>query len=371
MGCLNCIRVPLVFFFRCVVYYLPCLFKHRVEIKVSLSDQLRQNYSRRGGFHTNYYRTEISTRDTFYALLGLFMKRRGTEEALKIFQRLSRDMTADGQVPSAYVFTWSGDKPVYKKESVPIVDANMYYIILAWKCYDSFPKEIEHGYLHCQRAYRWLETFVFKDTLHEPVGASWQNTIKHDGPVLLSNVLHIQTIRSMECLACVLKDSRQQELFIAKHKQALSKWVPEIYKTQETLPRILSIHWNMVRTDFIQSFDQELQCPLVPLRTAGPVKDETTWSAWVYGRQDLHTTIVWPWVGYLYMCVLCSQRRTSLAQKWWAKYTKFNHHQTLFDIYDKDTHFPIRRAFLKSMPSDSKTLSLRLAAQHFLHGTVV
>ena len=271
MNCSECIRIPFVFIFRCMVHYMHCCFRHTVDMKVDLSDQLRQNNCRRGGFFTNYYHTEVTTRDTFYTLLGLMFSRKGTEKALKFFHRLSRDMSADGQIPYAYRSSWSGNVPIYMNGNVPVIDANMYYIIIAWRCYESFQRRLNTITCTCQRAYRWLETFVFKDTMNEPLGASWEDTIKHDGPVLLTNVLHIQTIRCMELLACVLKDSRQQDIFVTKHKKALAKWVPEIYKTQETLPRILSIYWNMVPADFVQSFDQELQCPFMPLRTAGPI----------------------------------------------------------------------------------------------------
>ena len=74
-------------------------------MNIGLSDQLRQSYSKRGGYYDNYHQTKISTRDTFYVLLARFIRRQSQDKALKFFERLSRDMTSDGQVPSEYVFT--------------------------------------------------------------------------------------------------------------------------------------------------------------------------------------------------------------------------------------------------------------------------
>ena len=116
----------------------------------------------------------------------------------------------------------------------------------------------------------------------------------------------------MELLACVLK-YRQQDIFCA-HKQVLLKWVPEIYKTQETLPRILSIYWNMVPTDFIQSFDQELQCSIIPLRTAGPMIDKTTWSAWLFAARFTHNScLAMGWL-FVYMCFMSPTQNSTCAK---------------------------------------------------------
>lgn len=331
--------------------------------------QLQLNRNSKGGYFTNYYATTTSTRDTFYTFLALQMRHKSTKPVIQFVERLAKHMTRHGQVPATFSTSWYGETPTYERNHIAVLDANMFFIILVWHCYDHFSSRVEHLYLHCQRAFQWIQTHVFNSVVFEPIGATWEYTRKHEGQLLLTNVIMIQTIRSMELLACVMRDERQQKIFKEKHDIALAKWVPEIYKTQETLPRILAIHWNIVPKDFVVSFNQELQCPHVPLRTAGPVIDQTTWRAWVLGRSDMHTEIIWPWVGLFWICVLVRHGKRDIAQRWWTSYMQYHQLSTLHDMYSKKDTQPVRRAFLKAMPAHSLTLSMHLAAHQLLHGT--
>lgn len=371
MSCFNAFCMPFVFIVRCIVSWSPCCFKTHVNIKEPFDVQLQLNRNRKGGYYTNYYATYTSTRDTFYTFLALQMRRKPTKCAIQFVERLAEQMTTSGQLPYRFANTWYGEMPEYQQNNIKVIDANMFFIMMAWQCYDQYPERVEKLYLYCQRAFEWLQTYVCNSAIYEPIGASWEYTRKHKGQVVLTNILMIQTIRCMELLACVLRDERQQRRFKEKHDQALTKWVPEIYKSQETLPRILAVHWNMVPREFVISFNQELHGPYVPLRTAGPIKDVTTWNAWVYGRDDLHTEIIWPWIGLLWICVLVQHNKRKIAQRWWTSYMEYHQLPTLHDIYSKETHLPIRRAFLKAMPAHSLTLSMHMAAHQLLHGTPV
>jgi len=365
------VLVPCIFVFRCMVAISPCCFKHRVTSSEPFDVQLQSNRKRDGGYFTNYYRTRITTRDTFYTLFGLNMRNKGLDNMIKYVERLAKHMTASGQVPAGFRTSWLDEHPFYTFQTVPIVDANIFFLIMVWWCYEHHEERAKKLFLHSQRAWHWIDTYISMHTMHEPIGASWECTRKHGGSTLLTNVLLIQAIRSMEMQYCVNKDTHNQQLFVKKHKAFLSKWVPDIYKTQETLPRILAIYWNMVPREFIDSFNQELQSTHVPLRTAGPVRDATTFEAWVYGQSDLHTTVVWPWVGFLWICVLADRHKRDIAQSWWTAYIEFHHARTLYSIYSQETGLPIRRAFVKAMPAHSVTLSMHLAAHQYIHGTPV
>lgn len=371
MSCFNTLCMPFIFLSRCIVSCTPCCFKTHAHFKEPFDIQLQLNRNRKGGYYTDYYATRTSTRDCFYTFLALAMRRKSTKPTIQFVERLAEYMTTSGQVPCMFVSRWYTQAPEYHQNDIKVIDANMFFIIMVWQCYDEYPDRVEKLYLSCQRAFEWLQTYTCNSAIFEPMGASWEYTRKHKGHMLLSNVIMIQTIRCMELLACVLRDERQQRQFKEKHDKALTKWVPEIYKSQETLPRILAVHWNMVPREFIVSFNQELQCSYVPLRTAGPVKDVATWNAWVYGRDDLHTEIIWPWIGLLWICVLVQHSKRKIAQRWWTAYMEYHQLPTLHDIYSKETHLPIRRAFLKGMPAHSLTLSMHMAAHQLLHGTPV
>ena len=371
MSCWDSICVPFIFAFRCIVKLSPCCFKSRLQIKEPFDVQLQLNANRKGGYATDYYATHTCTRETFYTYLGLSMRNRAPKSQFKFVQRLAKCMSATGQVPAQFYSSWYKEMPIYSRDDRSVIDANMFFIIMAWQCCEHDQDAVEKLYLTCQRAFEWLQTYVCTHTIYEPVGVSWEYTRKHAGHLLLSNVIMIRTIRCMEMLACTFRDERQERRFKKRYDEALAKWVPEIYKSQETLPRILAVHWNLVPRDFIVSFNQELQCPYVPLRTAGPAKDVATWNAWVYGRSDLHTEVIWPWIGFFWICVLVQHSRRKIAQGWWTAYMEYHQLPTLHDIYSKETRLPIRRAFLKAMPSHSLTLSMHMAAHQLLHGTPV
>lgn len=369
MVCFVC--TPCIFLFRCIVAISPCCFKHRVKTTEPFDIQLQLNKKRDGGYFTNYYRTRITTRDTFYTLFALRLRRKGQENMIKYVERLAKYMTASGQVPAGFFTSWLDEYPFYMFENVPIVDANLFFLIMVWWCYEHHEKRVKKLFLHCQRAWHWIDTYISLTTMHEPIGASWEFTRKHGGYTLLTNVLLIQAMRSMEMIYCVNKDQINQQLLVKKHDTFIAKWTPEIYKTQETLPRILAIYWNMVPRNFIDSFNQELQCTYVPLRTAGPVKDAITSEAWIYGQSDLHTAVIWPWIGFLWICVLAERHKQNLAQSWWTSYMEYHHARTLYSIYSKETGLPLRRAFVKAMPAHSVTLAMHMAAHQCIHGTPV
>ena len=368
MNCWESICIPIIFMYRCAVHCSPCCFKSRTRIKEPFDVQLQLNTNRKGGYFTNYYASKTCTRETFYTYLSLRLRSRCPKSELKFVQRLAKNMSTDGQVPAQFNSSWYDETPVYMKNNRKVIDANMFFIIMAWHCCEFDQDAVEKLYLTCQRAFEWLKTYSCNDTIYEPVGVSWEDTRKHSGHLLLTNIIMIRTIRCMEMLACTFRDERQERRFKHLYDQALAKWVPEIYKSQETLPRILAVHWNLVPRDFIVSFNQELQCPYVPLRTAGPVRDDTTWTSWLYGRDDLHTEIIWPWVGFFWICVLVKHSRRKIAQGWWTSYIEYHQLSTLHDIYAKDTYLPVRRAFLKAMPAHSLTLSMHMAAHQLLHG---
>ena len=371
MNCFDTICVPFVYGFRCMVYCLPCCFRQRFVSLHPFDTQLQQNKCKLGGWYSDYYRNRINTRDTFYTLLGLRFRHKDAEDVALYVQRLCQHMNAEGQVPIEFVYSWGQWSPKFATYGKTNVDANLYFIIMAWWCNETHPNVIRKYYLYIQRAYEWLNTFVCDNTFYEPIGASWEWTRHHRGCLTLTNVLMTQAIRSMELIACLIGDTRQQALFRDKHDSFKAKRVADIYKTQETLPRILAIHWNMVPDDFLQSFEQEMQTNYVPLRTDGPIPYESTARARIYGQSDLHSTVVWPFVGFLWISILAKRHKMDIARSWWASYIEMHHAHTIYDIYSGNTGIPIRRAFLKAMPAHSATLSLQMAAKQALQGVPV
>ena len=245
------VLMPVIFLFRCIVAISPCCFKHRVTISEPFDVQLQLNRKRNGGYFTHYYRTRIATRDTFYTLFGLRLRNKGRENMIHYVERLARHMTASGQVPAGFSTTWLDEYPFYTVQNVPIVDANLFFLIMAWWCHEHYEKRVKKLFLHCQRAWHWIETYISLKTMHEPIGASWECTRKHGGSLLLTNVLLIQTIRSMEMFYCVNKDQHNHQLFVNKHKAFFLQWFQLFFLTRDLVcyqleePLVSPASWSL------------------------------------------------------------------------------------------------------------------------------
>lgn len=292
---------------------------------------------------------------------------KGIEELKLFVKRLTDDMNTKGQVPSSYYGHWfRGELPRYRSnfEEVPIVDSNMFYIILLWEMHE---KEIsvDKYYISAQRAYQFLDKYVAEDTFYEPKGASWESTREHNSHLLLTNVIMARTIRCMELLALINKDIKTKDLCIQRYGNFIEKLQPQLYRTQEVLPRILGICWNMVPDAFLPSFNQDIESNTwIPLRTNGPVEITTTTRSMILGRSDMHTEIIWPFVGFLWIIILEKRGYHQLAKKWWISYMDFHSPRTIHNMYCPYTGKPIRRAFVQSEPMHVSTISLYFAARH-------
>ena len=362
-----------IFFCRFVVWMTPCCFKHTHRHRHAFDVQLQLTHSKDGGWYSNFYRRNINTRDTFYVLFGLRLRKLGEVNVEKFVRRLAGHMNTKGQVPSGFIPSWySGENPIYKLNEIDIVDSNAFFLIMVWWMCEKDSEKMDKGmYLYCQRAFRWLESHQCNNTMYEPIGASWETTRHHDGYLLLTNIIVIQAIRSMELIAMIQKDTVLQASCVERHGKFIQKWQPELYRTQEVLPRILAVHWSMVPSNFLLSFNQELQATWIPLRTAGQIIDKTTFYSWVRGASDMHTTVVWPFIGFLWISILAKRMKMDIARTWWASYIEFHYPQTLYDMYSKETGLPVRRAFLKASPTHSVTISMYLAANQAICGLPV
>ena len=370
----NCL-IPLILIYRCIVWACFCCFKHTQTFYSSISEQLESRRSFKGGWYENIHRDFTSTRDTFFILTALYeIKDLETYKyEWKYIQRLNRHMTHLGQLPWGFNTHWyNGEVPIYENQGVKVVDANAQFIIMLARYYTHMDcdvdisrqtrREMHTMWLAAQRAWEWLDVYIQQDVFIEPIGASWTHSIVHDGQVLLTNVYITQAIRSMELLAIYNRDSNQQNKFQKLHQSFLARLVPEIYKTQETLPRILAVYWNMVPNTFITSFNAQLTCSYVPLRIKGPIKVNYTWSSRLRGNYDQFTNVIWPWIGLFWIVVLAKKTRRNLVKGWWTSYMEYHNPNTIYDMYSPDDFKPVRRAFLKASPMHALSLAMQMAA---------
>jgi len=365
----NCLLVPFIFFYRCVFWSCNCLCKNRTRSHINIENQLKELSHASGGWWRDKNRQTIDTRDTFYIFLFQKIHNKIDTTKLRTFvNTLSLCMTNDGKVPSAFEYSWTNYRiPIYQHNNKNVIDANMFFIILVWWLRECDESTLKHYYLHAQRAWAWLDISFINETVHESIGASWNTAQKHKGTVLLTNVLNIRCVRCMELISMAQRDEPRMKKFGKIYDRCVSTWVPEIYKTQEMLPKILAIFWNIVPSNFLQSFNQSILTPFVPCRTEGPISQQTTMDSNFYGIADQYDTVVWPWITMLWINILFYRKRKKQLKQWLDKTVDFVYLNTVFDMYDKHTLKPFGRAFLKSQPEHALSLQAKMLLDNIMY----
>ena len=373
MPCRDICIIPFILGYRCLVWACFCCFRHTGNFYSTLSEQLESRRSVRGGWFENIYRDFTSTRDTFFILIALYETNveKTSEYELRFIQRLKGCITHTGQVPWGFETHWyNGEVPLYKRDGVLVVDANAQYIIMLYRYYTNTNRDVETHprkgmqalWLSAQRAWEWLTFYIQKNVFIEPVGASWAHSLVHNGEVLLTNIYITQAIRAMEMLSLYNRDEVQQLKFRKLHTAFLARLVPEIYKTQETLPRILAVYWNMTPHNFVASFNAQIAEEHVPLRLPGPLRPKSTWISHIKGNNDQFTNVDWPWVGFFWIVVLAKKGKKNEVRAWWTSYMEFHSPVTMYDMYSHQNKKPVLRAFLTAAPMHALTLAMQLAA---------
>ena len=371
---IECLSIPFILCARAIVHFFPCICKHKTYYKSSLDGQLNTCRSRRGGYWSGSGRKKICTRENFYVFLGETGKTH-TTDMKKFVHRLAENMNRKGQVPYSWEpHWWSGEEPQYRSKikEVSVIDSNMFFLILIWELHE---KEIgiTELYLPAQRAFKWLEKHIAENTIYEPIDSSWETTIEHNGHLLLSNVIMARALRAMELIAMVHRDERIKNKCSKMYDKFIAKWQPELFRTQECLPRILGVYWNLVPSTFLASFNQEIQTKdytWIPLRVKGPVETKKTYNSWIKGTSDLHTEIIWPFIGFLWVKICAKRLKKDIAFHWWESYMDFHAPRTLHNVYEPKTGKPVRRAFLKAEGTHAATISMFFAARNgidYLH----
>jgi hypothetical protein len=357
------LQVPFVLLYRSVYACAPQILPKNDHSVCPFATQLKSNECKRGGWYTNKEHETVLTRESFFTIMALKFGEEDVTDIEKYVHRLSEHMTSDGQVPWKFTETWMGaEVPHYTYKNKKVVDANAQFLILLEWLHDTRSKTLKRLYLHARRAYQWLENFMKNNEFYEDSGSSWENTIQHSGYALLSNVLVCQSIRSMELICMSQGDKKQQELMVKRHGHFTESLQTKLYTSQEVLPRMLAIYWNMLPPRFCKSYNQELKYP-IPLITPGPTLPSTTWESWLYGMDDIHTSLIYPWIGFLWTLILFKGYKTNEAKKWWESYALFESRSTLYNMYTPVNVIPVQRAFLKSSPCHSLTLAMFISAK--------
>ena len=357
------LKVPFIFAYRGLFACLPKITCRSAGRSVPFDVQLSSNRHEKGGWYRSSTERSVVTRETFYTLLALKFCKRDVEYVAEYVLYLSKHMSSAGQIPWKCTESWSGTMtPCYTCNTNPVVDATAQFIIMVSWLYDCKPNIVKKLYLHTRRAHEWLQTFMKDNLFLEPPTSSWETTRQFDqGYMLTTNVLVCQSLRAMELICLVLRESTQQKQMEALHTAVKVQVQEQLFRTQEVLPRILGVYWNILPENFWRSFNQELKYP-IPLLTSGPLSYPSTWSSWLYGHDDEHTTLLYPWLGFFWIALLTQRSQHQTAGTWWDFYSDFHSERTVYDMYTPEKMIPVRRAFFQSQSSHSLTLAMYQAA---------
>jgi hypothetical protein len=316
-----------------------------------------------GGYFTGSNHKIISTRENFYTCLGLqFLNQNVSVEYVEL---LAKHMNAINQIPAYFTENmWGKLIPHYKQNGYEIVSSNAIFLILLEWLSESHNQTSQALFLTAQRAMQYIEQFIKDDVFFEPDFGCWENTRKPTNMSgLTSSVLVCRAIRSLEMLAMKSGNKTIQKKCVEKHTRFLKKLRVLLFQTQETLPRMLAVYFNMMPSSFWRSFDQEFKFDLIPLLTPGPIEYQSTWESWIYGMDDQHTTLIYPWITYFWIGILGSKGKTGMAKEYFDELWDLHSEPTIFSVYETKTLQPVSRAFLKSDPAHSTTLAMYLFAR--------
>jgi hypothetical protein len=354
------IAAPVVLLARGMYQIIPKLdlFKHNKPF-----DQQLVSNKIDGGYFTGSNHKKISTRENFYTFLGL--RAGGENVSVEYIILLSNHMSASNQIPAYFTENIWGDKcPYYKVNGYEIVDSNAIFLILLEWLSESHSQTAKAIFLIAQRAMQYLENFIKDDVFFEPDFSSWENTrlpTKNSG--LTTSVLVCRAFRSLEMLAMKNGNHSIQKKCVEKHTRFLKKLRVKLYQTQETIPRMLAVFFNMMPSNFWRSFDQEFKLDLIPLIIHGPIDFPCTWESWLYGIGDQHTTILYPWIAYFWIGILGRKGKVEMAKEYFNELQDLHLEPTFYSIYDPETYQPVRRAFLSAEPTHSITLAMYSVAR--------
>ena len=362
------ITAPLILLTRGIYRVLPTisLFKQTKPF-----DQQLISNKIFGGYFTGSNHKKISTRDNFYTFLGLRFSNQNV--AVQYVELLAKHMNAKNQIPAYFTENMWGDKiPHYKENGYEIVSSNAIFLILLEWLSESHNQTAQALFLTAQRAMQYIEQFIKDDVFFEPDFSCWENTRQPTNMSgLTSSVLVCHAIRSLEMLAMKSGNKTIQKKCVEKHTRILKKLRVKLFQTQETIPRMLAVYFNMMPSSFWRSFDQEIKLDLIPLLTAGPIEYQSTWKSWIYGVDDQHTTLIYPWITYFWICILGKKGKTEMAKDYFDELWNLHSEPTIYSVYDPETLQPVRRAFLKSEPSHSITLAMYLFARDICEEIVI
>jgi len=133
----ECVSICPILLARFIVWLFPCIGRHKQHFNLSLVAQLQSCRSKRGGYWSNSDQSEIDTRETFYTFLGLGDQE--TDNLAKFVHRLAENMNRKGQVPARWTaHWWKRETPHYRSKikDVPVVDSNMYFLMLVWMLHE-------------------------------------------------------------------------------------------------------------------------------------------------------------------------------------------------------------------------------------------
>jgi hypothetical protein len=362
------IVAPFVLLSRGIYRTLPkfSFFKHTK----SLEYQLISN-QKFGGYFIGANHKKISTRENFFTFIGL--RAAGENVSVEYVELLAEFMSASNQIPAYFTENiWGSVKiPHYKQNGYEIVDSNAIFLILLEWLSESHSQTAQALFVTAQRCMQYLEQFIKDDVFFEPEFGSWENTRKPgNNSGLTTSVLVCHAIRSLEMLAMKTGNKTIQKKCVEKHTRFVKKLRVKIFQTQETIPRMLAIYFNMMPVSFWRSFDQELSLT-IPLITPGPIQYPSTWESWIYGVDDQHTTILYPWITYFWIGILGKKGKFEMAKEYFKDLEVLHLEPTLFSAYESETLSPVSRAFLNSDPSHSITLAMYLFARDICEETVV
>jgi hypothetical protein len=342
---------------------------------VSLQERFRQQYGKQGIYAGSSHFHDYWCRDSMFAALGALSL--GDHAIVRSTINMFLDnLSTDGHVPlrigsknqvlnylhlpAGYGVHHNQDKG--KNQSY---DGNSLLLIVAEKYERLTGNMLDRKKL--QRALQWNIHNEVNHLLHEGPYSSWEDSVKHTGARLYTNVCYY---RSLLAAAYLFKDKKYAAK-AAKTKKEIQRWWKKNYfsdgrkKQCMVAGNLLAIVWGITTKEQSKAIlkhiaKRDTVCP--PAGFWKPTRKDVYVPFFFVGLSDYHGMMEWSWLASIEIAAYrVSEQKEEADKRAKAVLHLINKYGSFYEVYDKDA--PVKRLIYRSESDFSWGLGLLIASR--------
>ncbi len=343
---------------------------------VSLRDRLRKNYGKDGIYAGSSHFRDYWSRDALFACFGA-LALKDYAIVRKTLDLFLNNLDDTGHVPLRIggknevlrylgLPTKQGAWHNQDKGNNPSYDGNALLLIVAQKYEDLSGEKIDRKQLRLVQA--WNDTHEKKHLLHEGPYSSWEDSVKHSGARLYTNVCYYRSLLAATSLFNNVTYQRRAE----NTRKALQRWFNGTYFTDGkhkhcmVAGNLLAVVWGVADREQANSVLQAIASRQTIVPPAGfwkPTMRDAYIPFFFIHLQDYHGMMEWSWLAAVEIAayrVIGNTREANRREK--ILDTLIRTYKGFHEVYENDK--PVSRLVYRSEKHFSWAMGLLLASQH-------